>query len=162
MKKKFRLSNLKRNWQLTAMISPAVISYIIFAYIPMVGLVLTFENYQYDKGLFSLLVGIYNFKFLFLLGDAFNITKNNILFNVVFIIVGLVLQLTCAILLSEIAGEWFKKITQSLMFMPYFVSWVVGGAVVYNTFNFEHGAVNTFLRSVGGIPLDIYNNASLS
>ena len=69
-----------------------------------------------------------------------------------------VLQITCAILLSELAGKWFKRITQSVMFFPYFISWVVVGAFIYNMFNYEFGAVNTLLRSLGLDPVDIYSN----
>jgi len=68
------------------------------------------------------------------------------------------LQITCAILLSELAGKWFKRITQSVMFFPYFISWVVVGAFIYNMFNYEFGAVNTLLRSLGLDPVDIYSN----
>ena len=68
------------------------------------------------------------------------------------------LQITCAILLSELAGKYFKRITQSVMFLPYFISWVVVGAFIYNTFNYEFGAVNSFLRSIGQEPLDVYSN----
>lgn len=68
------------------------------------------------------------------------------------------LQITCAILLSELAGKYFKRITQSVMFLPYFISWVVVGAFIYNMFNYEFGAVNSFLRSIGQEPLDVYSN----
>lgn len=68
------------------------------------------------------------------------------------------LQITCAILLSELAGKYFKRITQSVMFLPYFISWVVVGAFIYNMFNYEFGAVNSFLRTVGMEPLDVYSN----
>lgn len=161
VRKNFNQSILGRNWQLTAMIAPAIIFFGIFSYLPMAGLVLAFENFQNDKGIFSPFVGLYNFKFFFNSGDAFNITKNNILYNLFFIAVGLVLQITCAIALSEITGKWFKKITQSFMFMPYFISWVVTGAFIYNMFNFEYGAANTFLRSIGAQPVDIFNNTAL-
>ena len=71
------------------------------------------------------------------------------------------MQITCAILLSELAGKWFKRITQSVMFFPYFISWVVVGAFIYNMFNYEFGAVNTLLRSLGLDPVDIYSNKAV-
>lgn len=161
VKKNSNILSIGRNWQLTAMIAPAIIFFAIFSYIPMVGLVLAFEDFKNDKGLLSPFVGLYNFRFFFSTGDAFNITKNNILYNLFFIGVGLVLQIACAIALSEIAGKWFKKITQSMMFMPYFISWVVAGAFVYNMFNYEYGAVNTFLKSIGVTSVDIFSNTAL-
>lgn len=161
VKKNSNILSIGRNWQLTAMIAPAIIFFGIFSYIPMAGLVLAFENFKNDKGLLSPFVGLYNFRFFFSTGDAFNVTKNNILYNLFFIGVGLVLQIACAIALSEIAGKWFKKITQSIMFMPYFISWVVAGAFVYNMFNYEYGAVNTFLKSIGVTSVDIFSNTAL-
>lgn len=62
------------------------------------------------------------------------------------------------IFLSEITRKYFKKITQSVMFLPYFISWVVVGAVVYNLFNYEFGAVNTLLEKLGMAPIDVYSN----
>ena len=72
--------------------------------------------------------------------------------------VNTLLQITCAILLSELAGKYFKRITQSVMFLPYFISWVVVGAFIYNLFNYEFGAVNSFLKSLGMEPLDVYSD----
>jgi len=62
-----------------------------------------------------------------------------------------------AIMLSELKGKWFKKITQSVMFLPYFISFVLLNAIAYNMFNFETGFVNSSLELMGAAPKDIYN-----
>ena len=151
--------DLRENWVKWLMILPAAIVVILMCYIPMGGIVLAFKEYNYHDGIFgSPWVWFKNFTYFFQSGKAFSVTRNTILYNLAFLLVNTVLQITCAILLSELTGKWFKRITQSVMFFPYFISWVVVGAFVYNMFNFEFGAVNTFLKSIGLEPIDVYSN----
>lgn len=151
--------DLRENWVKWLMILPAAIVVILMCYIPMGGIVLAFKEYNYHDGIFgSPWVWFKNFTYFFQSGKAFSVTRNTILYNLAFLLVNTVLQITCAILLSELTGKWFKRITQSVMFFPYFISWVVVGAFVYNMFNFEFGAVNTFLKSIGMEPIDVYSN----
>ncbi|UUZ84847.1 ABC transporter permease subunit [Paenibacillus sp. P26] len=127
----------------------------------MAGIVLAFKQYRYDLGIFhSPWVGLDNFKFFFITGDAWNVTKNTLLYNAAFIIVNNVLQIVVAILIVEIGAKWFRKTAQTVMFLPYFISWVVVGAVAYNLFNYDHGTINTMLKALGVEGLDIYNTAS--
>ena len=161
MKKRQSLlcKDLRENWVKWLMILPAAIVVILMCYIPMAGIVLAFKEYNYHDGIFgSPWVWFKNFTYFFQSGKAFSVTRNTILYNLAFLLVNTVLQITCAILLSELTGKWFKRITQSVMFFPYFISWVVVGAFVYNMFNFEFGAVNTFLKSIGLEPIDVYSN----
>ena len=154
--------DLRENWVKWLMILPAAIVVILMCYIPMGGIVLAFKEYNYHDGIFgSPWVWFKNFTYFFQSGKAFSVTRNTILYNLAFLLVNTVLQITCAILLSELTGKWFKRITQSVMFFPYFISWVVVGAFVYNMFNFEFGAVNTFLKSIGLEPIDVYSNKGM-
>lgn len=140
------------------MLIPSLFFVILFQYLPMFGLVLAFKEYTYGKGiLHSAWNGIENFKFFFISGDAWRVTRNTVLYNVVFIAINLVLQVSIAIMLSELKSKWFKKISQSLLFLPYFISWVVVGTIVYNLLNFEHGTVNTLLRALGAEPINFYS-----
>lgn len=148
---------LIKNKVLFLMILPALLFFIVFSYIPMVGIYYAFTNYSFDGGLFgSPFVGLQNFKFLFESGALYNLTKNTVLYNLAFIFIGNILQLICAVFLSELAGKWFKKATQSIMFLPFFISFVLVGAFVYNLFNFENGVINTVLRQLGMQPYDFY------
>jgi putative aldouronate transport system permease protein len=143
------------------MIAPATLFFLLFNYIPMAGIILAFKQYRYDLGIFgSPWVGFDNFRFFFLTGDAFNVTRNTFLYNAAFIIVNNLVQIMIAILIVELSSKWFRKIAQTVMFLPYFISWVVVGAVAYNLFNYEHGTINTMLKAVGLESLDIYNTAS--
>lgn len=154
--------DLRENWVKWLMILPAAIVVILMCYIPMGGIVLAFKEYNYHDGIFgSPWVWFKNFTYFFQSGKAFSVTRNTILYNLAFLLVNTVLQITCAILLSELTEKWFKRITQSVMFFPYFISWVVVGAFVYNMFNFEFGAVNTFLKSIGLEPIDVYSNKGM-
>ncbi|MCI9220993.1 MAG: sugar ABC transporter permease [Lachnospiraceae bacterium] len=161
MKKKTHpfLKDLKKNRTKWLMILPAAIVVILMCYIPMAGIVLAFKEFNYHGGIFgSPWVGLKNFTYFFQSGKAWTTTRNTILYNMAFLCVNTLLQITCAILLSELAGKYFKRITQSVMFLPYFISWVVVGAFIYNLFNYEFGAVNGFLKSLGMEPVDIYSN----
>lgn len=161
MKKKAHpfLSDLKKNRTKWFMILPAAVVVVLMCYIPMAGIVLAFKEFNYHGGIFgSPWVGFKNFEYFFQSGKAWTTTRNTILYNIAFLCVNTLLQITCAILLSELAGKYFKRITQSVMFLPYFISWVVVGAFIYNMFNYEFGAVNSFLKSVGMEPLDVYSN----
>lgn len=153
------LRDLKDNRVKWLMILPAAVVVILMCYIPMAGIVLAFKEFNYHDGIFgSPWAGFRNFEYFFRSGKAWITTRNTILYNIAFLCVNTLLQITCAILLSELAGKYFKRITQSVMFLPYFISWVVVGAFIYNMFNYEFGAVNSFLRSIGQEPLDVYSN----
>lgn len=141
------------------MLLPAVIYTIIFSYFPMGGIVLAFKNFRYADGIFgSPWVGLTNFKFLLLSGKLWPITRNTLLYNFVFIVVGMFFQIGFAIIISEVSGKRFKKFAQSSMFLPYFISWVVVAAIAYNVLNFEKGVLNNLLTGMGLDRVNIYNN----
>ena len=153
------LRDLKRNRTKWIMLLPAAIVVILMCYIPMSGIVLAFKEFNYHDGIFGRpWAGIQNFLFFFKSGKAWAVTRNTILYNIAFLTVNTVMQITVAIVLSEITRKRFKKVTQSLMFLPYFISWVVVGAFIYNLFNYEFGAINTFLKQVGAGAVDVYSN----
>jgi putative aldouronate transport system permease protein len=132
------INEIKKNKVLLIMLLPAFLYFFIFCYIPMGGTVLAFKNYNFRDGIFgSPFVGLDNFKYFFISGQAFEVTRNTILYNIGFIIVNTTLQMGMAILISEVSKKYFKKITQTAMFLPYFISWVVVGVIAYNLLNVE-------------------------
>jgi putative aldouronate transport system permease protein len=146
---------------LLAMLAPAIIYAIIFSYIPMTGIVLAFKNYQYSGGIYgSPWNGLTNFKALLIAGKLGTVTRNTLLYNIAFIFLGVIFEMGSAILLNEILSKVFKKISQSFMFLPYFISWVVAGAIMYNLFNYEKGVVNHLLNLLGAQSFDLYNTPS--
>ncbi|MDR1537220.1 MAG: ABC transporter permease subunit [Clostridiales bacterium] len=153
------LRDVWRNKVLLLMISPATLYFILFSYIPMPGIIIAFKNFTYSGGVFgSPWVGLDNFRFFFISGDAFKVTRNTIAYNIAFLITNTALQCMSGIMLSEMIGGRIKKLLQSVMFLPYFVSWVVIGAFLYNLANFEYGSLNTLLRQLGFEAVDVYGN----
>lgn len=157
-KKEPFLKVVRKHWMLLLMLAPALIYVIIFSYVPMTGLVLAFEKYQYAGGIYgSPWVGLSNFKALLIAGKLGQVTRNTLLYNIAFIFIGVIFEMGSAILLNELISKKFKKIAQSLMFLPYFISWVVVGAIMYNIFNYEKGVFNHILNLLGMASFDLYN-----
>jgi len=127
---------------------------------PMVGIYFAFTKYNFKGGLFgSPFVGLDNFAFLWKSNKLIELTINTVFYNVVFIAVGNILQIFTAILISQITGKLFKRVSQTLMFMPYFVSYVILSVLVYNLFNYEYGLVNGILKSFEMAPINFYGEA---
>lgn len=155
------IRHLKRKKVLLLMLMPAFIHVLIFSYLPMAGSILAFKQFRYNLGIFkSPWVGFDNFRFFFISGDALHVTVNTLLYNLAFITVNNFLEISFAIILSEMSGRIFKKITQSVMFLPYFISWVIAGVIVYNFFNYEFGVFNGIMKTLGLPPVDVYNSAN--
>lgn len=141
---------VKRYRTLLLMCTPAIIFFLAFSYAPMPGIYVAFVKYNYRDGIFgSKFVGLNNFKFLIQSGKLIELTKNTILYNLAFIILGNVLAVFVAILLNELRSKWFKKVSQTMMFLPYFISQVLVGILVYNLLNYDYGFVNSILTSLG-------------
>jgi len=144
------------------MLIPAILYFVVFSYIPMAGSIVAFKRFNYNQGIFgSPWNGLENFRFFFISGQAWNVTRNTFLYNILFMVTGNVLQITIAILLVELPSKTFRKVSQTMMFLPYFISWVVAGTFVYNLFNYEFGTINTLLKSLGLKPIDVYSNPSV-
>ena len=119
---------VKRYKTLMLMCTPAILFFLAFSYAPMPGIWVAFVKYNYRDGIFkSKFVGLDNFKFLWDSGKLLDLTKNTILYNLAFIILGNLLAVFVAIILNEMRCKWFKKVSQTMMFLPYFISQVLVG-----------------------------------
>lgn len=151
------LFELKRNRVMFLMILPVIIFTVIFNYLPMGGIILAFKRFNYTDGILgSPWAGWSNFKFLISGGILWRITRNTVLYNLVFMIMDIVCQMAVAIMLNEIVQKWFKKLSQSLMFLPYFISFVLVQSISYGIFSYEYGLMNNLIRSMGMDPVNIY------
>ncbi|MGO4497976.1 ABC transporter permease [Paenibacillus sp. 2RAB27] len=161
IRKKGFFYELNKNKLLFLMIAPTLIFFFINSYVPMVGIYFAFTRFDFNGGLFgSPFVGLENFEFLWKSGVLWTLTRNTVAYNLAFIVFLNAAAIFCAILLSEMTGKFFKKLTQSVMFLPYFISFVLLNAIAYNMFNYDTGFVNTTLKSWGSNPVDIYNTPS--
>nr|WP_300817100.1 ABC transporter permease subunit [uncultured Acetatifactor sp.] len=135
---------------LILMCLPAIIYFIAFSYAPLPGIWVAFVKYNYRDGIFgSRFIGLDNFEFLATSGKLLELTKNTVLYNLAFILLGNFLAVFVAILLNEIQSKWFKKASQTVMFLPYFISQVLVGILVFYLLNYDTGLVNGILRNLG-------------
>ncbi|MGG1519583.1 ABC transporter permease subunit [Paenibacillus oryzisoli] len=158
LRKKGFWYELNKNKIMFLMLAPTLLFFFINSYVPMIGIYFAFTRFDFDGGLFgSPFVGLQNFQFLWKSGTLWTLTRNTVAYNLAFIVCLNAAAIFVAILLSEMHGKLFKKITQSLMFLPYFISFVLLNAIAYNMFNYDTGFVNTTLKSLDKNPIDIYN-----
>ena len=142
---------------------PGIICLILFNYMPMAGLYIVFERYTYEGGLFgSEFVGLKNFEFFFKnMDNAMRATRNTLVINGFNIVLGTVMNLVLAIALNEIGSKRFRKITQSAMLFPHFISWIVVGMISLTLFDEDRGLLNQLVTMFGSEPVKWYSDASL-
>ena len=145
-------SRLKRYWPLLVMTLPGLIYLVVNNYLPMFGLFIAFKNVNYTQGLFgSPWVGLSNFKYLFQSSDAFVITRNTILYNLAFIVINTVAAIAVAVLLNEIVNKFFLKLFQTVILLPFMISMVIVGFLVYAVLSPETGLLNTAILPMFGM-----------
>lgn len=151
------LWQLGKNKLLLLMLVPALVYIIMCSYVPMTGIVLAFKSYNYAQGIWgSPWCGMDNFQFLIISNKLWPLTRNTLLYNFAFIVVNNILEVAFAIIINELSGKIFKKTFQSLMFLPYFISWVVVAAIVQAVFGYEYGFINNLLEAVGLGRVNLY------
>lgn len=154
------LYELKKNKVLFIMMLPALVVLFINNYLPMAGVLIAFKNFKYHgRNLFenfakSEWVGLENFEFFTSTPDAFIITRNTLLYNLAFIVLGLIISVFFAIILNEIRGKFISKFYQASMFLPYFMSWIVVSYLVFALLSEEQGFVNKSLLPALGFSAD--------
>ena len=148
--------------QLTFLALPTFIWYLIFSYLPMFGLIIAFKDFKVaGKGFLRSLVksdwvGLKNFEFLFATKDAYIIIRNTLVYNIIFIILGIVIPVTLAIMLNQLNNKRLAKFYQTSMFLPHFLSWVVVSYFVFSFLSSDKGLVNQILASRGKEPVQWY------
>lgn len=155
------LRKFNKKKTLLFMCVPAIVFFFVFSYLPMPGAWLAFVRFNYRDGIFgSQFVGLENFRFLALSGQLWTLTRNTILYNLAFIVTGNILQITVAILFNEMVGKklnLYKKFSQSVMFLPYFISAVVIGVFAYNLLNVQTGFINSLLKQASRDTVNFYS-----
>ncbi|MBQ6551172.1 MAG: sugar ABC transporter permease [Lachnospiraceae bacterium] len=163
-KKKKKVKLFKKEYiPLFLMALPGFICLLIWRYLPMVGVIISFQNFNVVKGIFgSPFVGFRNFEFLFATTDSFVITRNTVLYNLVFIVVNMLLAVILAMMLSEIRSKNAAKLFQTVYMLPYFLSWAVV-AIIANAFLDRSNGVVNHLRGQAGYTnlVDWYQRKSL-
>lgn len=162
-KSNLRRRRFRRNLSLFALTIPAVAVLFVFKYLPMGGLVLAFKDYRPMLGIFaSPWNGLENFMFFFRSNLIWDVTRNTLLYNLSFIVLTPIVSVTFAILMYEIGKRGFIKLYQTVLFLPFFMSWVVVSIMLYAFLNTQSGLLNTMLQTIFGIdPIRWYTRPEL-
>ena len=138
---------------------PGILYLFINNYVPIMGIFIAFKRFSYAKGIWdSPWCGFDNFKFLFITDDAWVITRNTLLYNLAFIIIGTIISVFMAILLNELGEKLRGKFFQSTLLFPHLLSWVVTSYLVYALLGATNGFVNnTILAGMGKEGIDWYS-----
>ena len=158
LNKKKRFTDLKKNLPLLALTIPGMLYLLINNYFPMFGVFIAFKDLDYSKGIFgSDWCGLKNFEFLFRTSEAGRMIRNTILYNLLFIILGTVLAVLVALLMSEITHMTISKFYQGSMILPNLISMVIVSYIVYAFLSPETGLLNAVIKSFGGEPISWYS-----
>jgi len=142
--------NRKKTIQLSILAIPLIIYVFVFHYLPMPGIILAFQDYTYTGGLFgSKFVGFANFEYIIKSSDAFRIVRNTVVYNIIFIIVGNIGALLVALMMDRVVHRRQVKTLQTVMFLPYFISWVVVSYMAGMILGYEDGILNMVLEMFG-------------
>lgn len=138
---------------------PGMLWFFVFAYLPMVGIIIAFQDFKAMKGILgSEFVGLKNFQFFFRSGDWIQIVTNTLFLNTLFIVFNTLAAVVIAVMVTELGGKWFKKITQSVMIFPHFLSWTVVAMFVMAFVATDGGFINQFIALFGFEPIQFLSS----
>ncbi len=147
----------KDNWQLFSLTIPGLILMILFNYLPMFGLVLAFKNYKASLGFFgSEWVGFKNFEFFFKSGIVERLLKNTLGMNLMFLAVNTVVTVILALFLYEIKNRIAIRVYQTVIFLPFVISWVAASYALYANLSDVNGIINGIMEFFGAEPVRWY------
>src|SRR5208283_5329040 len=142
----------RTNFALLSMLLPGAVALLLFSYVPMAGIIIAFKNINYAKGILgSDWIGFKNFEFFIKTPDAWLITRNAILYNAAFIVLGTVAAVGVAVLLDGLRAKKTSRFYQGVMFLPYFFSWIVISTLVFSFLSTDLGFFNKVLFPALGI-----------
>ncbi len=136
------------------MLIPGLLAIIIFQILPMYGITIAFKSFMPSKGILgSEWVGFKYFKYLFAMPDTYKVMGNTLIIAVCKIVINFPIPITVAILLNEIRKLWYKKAVQTIIYLPFFISWVILGGILKNMLSMDGGFVNSILQMLGREPI---------
>ena len=135
------------------MMLPVMVLIIIFSIIPLLGLVIAFQNYIPAKGILgSPWVGFDNFSYMFIMPDSWQVLSNTIVMALGKMVMGIIVPVLFALMLNEIKARKYKRVVQTVVYMPYFLSWVILASVFTNLLSLD-GVLNAVVKAFGGEPI---------
>ena len=157
LRRKSHLQEFIQQADLQILVIPAIIHILIFAYIPMYGILMAFQEFQLgDFPGMSEMVGFKHFILLFKDPNFGRVLRNTIVISVLKLAICFPLPIVFAILLNELRGKHFKRTVQTVSYLPHFISWVVAATLLFDFFSVDNGAVNSALQALGFIDRPIH------
>jgi len=145
------LLTARKNWQFHVMLLPGLVLTLIFSYIPMAGIIIAFQKFIPARGLFGSqkFVGWGNFQYMLSMPNIYQVLRNTIVIAGGKIIFGLLIPIIVSLLLNEVRNRKFKRTVQTMIYFPYFLSWVVFAGILIDILSQKSGIVNDFLQLLG-------------
>jgi len=141
-------------WPLHLMLLPGIVLVFILAYLPMGGAIIAFKKFVPVQGIWhSQWIGLGNFRYVFDLPNTMQVIQNTIYIAGMKIVAGLVAPITLALLLNEVVKMAFKRIVQTIVYLPHFLSWVIMGGILIDILSPKTGIVNQVIKLFGGQPI---------
>ncbi|QAY65264.1 ABC transporter permease [Paenibacillus protaetiae] len=146
-------------WPLHVMLLPGILITLLFSYVPIMGIVIAFQKFSPAKGIFhSKWIGLDNFRYMLEMPNFTSVIWNTVYIAVLKIVASLIVPILFALLLNEIAGAFFKRTIQTIIYFPYFLSWVILGGILVDILSPSGGIVNDILGLFGIKPIFFLGN----
>ena len=159
-KKSSFIQEIRKNHLLYLLTLPGILLIFVFAYLPIFGIVIAFQDYNPIKGIFgSDFVGFKNFRFFLESNEIIKVLFNTVYLNLLFIMCGTIVSVSIAVMFSELKSKKYKVITQTMVTLPNFLSWTVVAMIVSVFFTFQGGVLNKILNVFGFEPIAFFNEA---
>jgi putative aldouronate transport system permease protein len=152
---------ISQNWPFFVLATPALVLIFLFSYIPMLGTVIAFEDYSPRTLFLSPWVGLRNFSLLWTSPVVLRLLRNTVGLNAMFITAETFTAVVLALLLNEVRSTTFKRVSQSVMFLPYFMGWTIVAMVLFGLIDYDVGTINALLAKIGLGRVLITNNPNL-
>ena len=140
-----------KNWQLHLMLLPGLVLTIIFSYIPMAGIIIAFQRFIPARGLFGdqAFIGFGNFEYMLSMPNVFGVLRNTVVIAGGKIIFGMLVPIIISLMLNEVRNRKFKKSVQTMIYFPYFLSWVIFAGILIDILSQKNGIVNDIIELLG-------------
>lgn len=138
-----------RQWDLQLMVLPALFFILVFSYIPMYGVMMAFQDYNLFKGFGgSPWVGVKHFEMFFAAPEFWTVIRNTLVISLLKLLIGFPAPILLALMLNEVRNRAFKKVVQTISYLPHFLSWVIVSGFVMSMLSTENGSVNMLLQQL--------------
>lgn len=160
LKRRKKISSIRETVELTLLALPGIVLFFIFCYIPMFGVIIAFKKFNPNLGILaSQWVGLRNFEFFFTSQDALRVLRNTVLYSTSFLLLDTLAGVTLAIMFYNLRSKVGLKIYNTIVILPRFMSMVIIAFIVYSLFSPSYGIINSTIQSLGGQPVQWYNDA---